>query len=161
MSRKRLSDVVNSIFERALCGERIDARAEAVASWNDIDEDGQYMAGIEGVTDRIKNKTRSIRASTSARISESQPELPFNLPAVVAMDLDGHELCATRSLSREQFVRAIEIREQQIAADAAALREWRKALTAAERIWSLHPDWNFGRCLDAIAVSIRMPEMAK
>jgi hypothetical protein len=57
---------------------------------------------------------------------------------------------ATRALTRAEFVRAIEIRGQQIASDRKALREWQDALTATDRFWTKHPDWRFGQCLDAI-----------
>ena len=57
---------------------------------------------------------------------------------------------ATRAMMRAKFVRAIEIRGQQIANDREALREWQLALTAADRLWTEHPDWSFGQCLDAI-----------
>ena len=66
------------------------------------------------------------------------------------MDLEGTTLVATRTLSREGFERAIEIRRQQIAHDRRALREWQQALNQADRFWTRHPDWSFGQCLDAI-----------
>jgi hypothetical protein len=157
----RLSDVVNSILERALSGECINPRIEAVAHWDDIDPNGQYMAGIEGVIARLRKKTKEFRDSASARISTDQNELPFSLPSIVAMDLDGRELRATRTLRRDEFVRAIAIREEQIKADAAQVREWKKGLTTADPMWFVHPEWDFGMCLDAIAMSVAVPEFAK
>ena len=79
-----------------------------------------------------------------------QPPLPFQLPAAVAMDLEGTTLVSTRQLSRAEFERAIEIRRLQIANDQHALREWRNALRQADQFWATHPDWSFGDCLDAI-----------
>ena len=57
---------------------------------------------------------------------------------------------ATRALTREDVLRVIESRRQQIASHREALREWQLALTAADRLWTEHPDWSFGQCLDAI-----------
>ena len=59
-------------------------------------------------------------------------------------------LKATRVLSRVEFVRAIQIRGQQITHDRKALREWQQALNAADRFWEMHPEWSFGQCLEAI-----------
>jgi len=78
--------------------------------------------------------------------------LPFQLPAAVAMDLEGTSLVATRKLTRAEFNRAIEIRQLQIASDQRALREWRNALRQADQFWTRNPRWNFGECLDVILV---------
>ncbi len=59
-------------------------------------------------------------------------------------------LVATRSLTRVELVRAIEIRRRQIEHDRHAMREWQQALAQADRFWTRHPDWSFGQCLDAI-----------
>jgi len=60
---------------------------------------------------------------------------------------------ATRALTREDVLRVIEYRRQQIASHREALREWQEALSAADRFWTKHPDWRFGQCLDAILAS--------
>lgn len=150
MGAKRLNDVVADIVDRARSGERVDARQAAVDVWDDIDSDGQYLCGIDGLISRIANRTRSLKFAAANRRSEAQPELPFSLPAVVAMDTEGHVLLATRLLTRAEFVRAIEIREKQIKDDRARLSAWVAALASADRFWLEHPDWCFGRCLDAI-----------
>ena len=94
---------------------------------------------------RVRCRSRpNVQPTTASR------QLPFQLPAAVAMDLEGTMLIATRVLSRAEFVRAIQIRGQQIANDRKALREWQQALKAADRFWAEHPDWSFGECLDAI-----------
>jgi len=131
-------------------GKPVNKRQAAVERWDDIDVDGQYIAGIEGLVARINDRARSLRVRAGEKSSSMQPQLPFQLPAAVAMDLEETTLLATRTLSRTQFVRAIEIRRQQIANDQRALREWRQALRQADRFWEAHPDWSFGRCLDAI-----------
>lgn len=59
-------------------------------------------------------------------------------------------LMPTRGLSRNQFIRAIEIREKQIKDDQARLSEWKSALKMADRFWKRNPEWTFGQCLDAI-----------
>ncbi len=150
MGSKRLSDVVTEIVDCVHAGEVINARQAAVEKWDDIDDDGQYLAGIEGLVARVNSKARSLSAVSAQKRSEAQQELPFRLPAVVAMDTDESVLMPTRGLSRNQFVRAIEIREKQIKDDQARLSEWKTALKAADRFWRRHPHWTFGECLDAI-----------
>lgn len=148
MSKKRLNDVVNEIFDGILAGEVTNQRQAAVEHWDEIDIDGQYLAGIEGLCGRIKSKCRSVKLMTKKHAA-SQTEMVFSLPAVVSLDVDGITLLPTRALSRAEFVQAIEIREQQIRDDQKALREWRQALKTADKFWTVHPDWSFGRCLDA------------
>ena len=150
MGQMRLNDVVGEIVGAVIAGRSINKREAAVARWDHIDADGQYLAGIDGVVARIDQRARALRVKAEKSAAPAQAELPFQLPAAVAMDLDGTTLVATRELSRDQFERAIEIRRRQIAHDSAALREWRNALRQADRFWAAHPDWCFGDCLDAI-----------
>jgi len=150
MGTMRLNDVVAEIVGDVIAGRAINKRQAAVDRWDDIDADGQYLAGIDGVVGRIDGRARALRVNAEKVADAAQAELPFQLPAAVAMDLDGTTLVATRTLSREGFERAIEIRRQQIAHDRRALREWQQALNQADRFWAEHPDWSFGQCLDAI-----------
>jgi len=150
MGQMRLNDVVGEIIGEVISGEAINKRQAAVDRWDDIDADGQYLAGIDGVVTRIDGRARSLRLKAVQKAGSAQAELPFQLPAAVAMDIEGTTLVATRRLSRAEFERAIEIRHRQIAHDSAALREWRQALSQADRFWADHPCWSFGQCLDAI-----------
>lgn len=150
MGTMRLNDVVAEIVGDVIAGRAINKRQAAVDRWDDIDADGQYLAGIDGVVGRIDGRARALRVKAEKVADAAQADLPFQLPAAVAMDLDGTTLVATRTLSREGFERAIEIRRQQIAHDRRALREWQQALNQADRFWAEHPDWSFGQCLDAI-----------
>ncbi len=150
MGNMRLNDVVTDIVGDVIAGHSINKRQAAIARWDDIDADGQYLAGIDGVVARIDRRARALQVKAERTADDSQPQLPFQLPAAVAMDLEGTMLVATRVLSRAEFVRAIQIRGQQIAHDRKALREWQQALNAADRFWAQHPDWSFGECLDAI-----------
>jgi hypothetical protein len=150
MGTMRLNDVVAEIVGDVIAGRAINKRQAAVDRWDDIDADGRYLAGIDGVVGRIDGRARALRVSAEKAADAAQAELPFHLPAAVAMDLEGTTLVATRTLSREGFERAIEIRRQQIAHDRRALREWQQALNQADRFWTRHPDWSFGQCLDAI-----------
>jgi hypothetical protein len=152
MGHMRLNDVVAEIVGAVIAGRAINKRQAAVNRWDDIDVDGQYLAGIDGVVARIDHRARALRVKAEKSASPEQAELPFQLPAAVAMDMDGTALVATRMLSRAEFERAIEIRSLQIAHDSAALREWRNALRQADRFWADNPDWSFGECLDAILV---------
>ena len=153
MGTMRLNDVVTDIVGEVLAGRSINKRQVAIDRWDDIDPDGQYLAGIDGVMVRIDRRARALQVKAERKADDRQPSLPFQLPAAVAMDLEGTMLMATRVLTRAEFVRAIEIRGQQIANDRKALREWQLALTAADRFWAAHPDWSFGQCLDAILQS--------
>lgn len=150
MRLMRLNDVVAEILGDVMSGRPVNKRQAAVARWDDIVADGQYIAGIDGVVARIDGRARAMRVRAEESAGAAQAELPFQLPAAVAMDLERTTLVATRALSRAEFERAIEIRRQQIAHDSAALREWRNALRQADRFWADHPDWSFGQCLDAI-----------
>ena len=150
MGSKRLNDVVTGIVEMVLEGEVEDKRRAAVEAWDDIDEDGQYLAGIEGVVARIEAKSRSLRVAIGKKFSGAQTELPFNLPAAVAMDIEGTRILPTRNLRRNEFMRAIQIREQQIKNDQRSLREWKSALKQADLFWAKNPSWTFGACLDAM-----------
>ncbi len=150
MRQMRLNEVVAEIVGDVIAGRAINKRQAAVERWVDIDADGQYLAGIDGVVARIDMRARSMRVKAEKTAGAAQAELPFELPAAVAMDLEGTTLIATRTLSRAAFKRAIEIRSQQIAHDRRALREWQEALSQADRYWADHPDWSFGQCLDAI-----------
>ena len=150
MGTKRLNDVVADIVGDVIAGRSINKRQAAIDRWEDIDADGQYLAGIDGVITRIDRRARALQVKAERNTDDSQPALPFQLPAAVAMDLEGTMLVATRVLSRAEFVRAIKIRGRQIANDRKALRVWQEALTAADRFWADHPSWSFGQCLDAI-----------
>ncbi|WP_301066643.1 hypothetical protein [Pseudooceanicola sp.] len=133
-----------------IAGRAINKRQAAVNRWDDIDADGQYLAGIDGVVTRIDTRARRLKLRAEQAAAPEQTELPFSLPAAVAMDLEGTTLVSTRQLTRAEFVRAIEIRHQQIANDSAALREWREALRQADQFWAENTTWRFGDCLDAI-----------
>ena len=150
MGHMRLNDVVAEIVGDVIAGHAINKRQAAVNRWDDIDADGQYLAGIDGVVTRIDQRARSLRLKAEKSAAPAQAALPFQLPAAVAMDLEGATLIATRQLSRAGFERAIEIRQLQIANDQRALREWRTALRQADQFWPANPDWTFGQCLDAI-----------
>ena len=153
MGTMRLNDVVTAIVGEVLAGRSINKRKAAVARWDDIDPDGQYLAGIDGVMVHIDRRARALQVKAERKADNNQPPLPFQLPAAVAMDLEGTMLMATRVLTRAEFVRAIQIRGHQIAHDRKALREWQQALNAADRFWAEHPHWSFGQCLDAILSS--------
>jgi len=150
MGHMRLNDVVADIVGEVIAGHAINKRQAAVSRWDDIDADGQYLAGIDGVVARIDTRARRLKLKAEKSSAPEQAVLPFQLPAAVAMDIDGATLIATRQLSRDGFERAIEIRRLQITNDQHALREWRNALRQADRFWAAHPDWSFGDCLDAI-----------
>ena len=150
MGHMRLNDVVAEIVGEVIAGRAINKRQAAVNRWDDIDADGQYLAGIDGVVDRIDQRARRLKLKAEQSSAPEQAALPFQLPAAVAMDIDGTTLVATRQLSREGLERAIAIRRLQIAHDQHALREWRNALRQADRFWAANPDWSFGDCLDAI-----------
>lgn len=150
MGHMRLNDVVAEIVGEVIAGRAINKRQAAVNRWDDIDADGQYLAGIDGVVTRIDTRARRLKLRAEQAAAPEQTELPFSLPAAVAMDLEGTTLVSTRQLTRAEFARAIEIRHQQIANDSAALREWREALRQADQFWAENPTWRFGDCLDAI-----------
>lgn len=150
MGHMRLNDVVAEIIGDVMAGHAVNKRQAAVKRWDDIDADGQYLAGIDGVVTRIDQRARSLKLKAEKSAAPAQAALPFHLPAAVAMDIDGTSLVATRQLSRAGFERAIEIRQLQIANDQRALREWRTALRQADQFWVANPDWTFGQCLDAI-----------
>jgi len=150
MGHMRLNDVVAEIVGEVIAGRAINKRQAAVNRWDDIDADGQYLAGIDGVVTRIDTRARRLRLKAEESAAPEQAALPFQLPAAVAMDIDGTTLIATRQLSRAGFERAIEIRRLQIANDQHALREWRNALRQADQFWEANPHWSFGDCLDAI-----------
>lgn len=150
MGHMRLNDVVAEIVGEVIAGRAINKRQAAVNRWDDIDADGQYLAGIDGVVARIDTRARRLKLRAEQAATPVQAELPFSLPVAVAMDLEGTTLVSTRQLTRAEFVRAIEIRHLQIAHDSAALREWREALRQASQFWEENPDWSFGDCLDAI-----------
>ena len=150
MERMTLNEVVTDIIAGVVAGKSINKRDAAIARWDDIDPDGQYIAGIDGVVLRIDHRARALRVRTEKSNDNAQIKLPFELPAAVAMDIEGTTMLSTRELSRKQFVRAIAIRKGQIANDRAALREWQSALKQADQFWSENPDWTFGTCLDAI-----------
>lgn len=150
MSKKRLSDAVGEVVERALTGESIDARVAATEIWDDIDADGQYMAGIEGVTARIRRKASSLRTSAAARLQEQKTQMAFDLPAAVPLDIDGHKLRPTRDLTQDEVRRAIEIRKANRDAIDVEIREWEAAERACAPHWMKNPRWTFGQCLDAI-----------
>ena len=150
MGHMRLNDVVGEIVGEVIAGRAINKRQAAVNRWDDIDADGQYLAGIDGVVARIDTRARRLKLKAEQSSAQEQAALPFQLPAAVAMDIDGTTLVATRQLSRAEFERAIAIRRMQIANDQHALREWRNALRQADQFWAENPDWSFGECLDAI-----------
>lgn len=160
MGEMRLRTVVAEIVGDVIAGRVINKRRVAVDRWDDIDADGQYLAGIDGVVLHIDRRARALQVRAAKSVTGDQAELPFRLPAAVAMDREGATLVATRQLSRPEFARAIEIRQMQIVNDGQALREWRNALRQADRFWDDHPDWSFGQCLDAILTAGGVPAPA-
>lgn len=150
MGTMRLNDVVADIVGNVIAGRSINKRQAAIDRWDDIDPDGQYLAGIDGLMVRIDRRARALQVKAGRSHEDRQPTLPFQLPAAVAMDLEGTVLMATRVLTRAEFLRAIQIRSLQIANDRKALREWHEALKAADESWAEHPGWSFGQCLDAV-----------
>ena len=150
MGQMRLNDVVAEIVGEVIAGRAINKRQAAVNRWDDIDADGQYLAGIDGVVTWIDTRARRLKLRAEQAAAPEQTELTFSLPVAVAMDLEGTTLVSTRQLTRAEFARAIEIRHQQIANDSAALREWREALRQADQFWAENPTWRFGDCLEAI-----------
>jgi len=159
MGHMRLNDVVAEIIGDVMAGHAVNKRQAAVKRWDDIDADGQYLAGIDGVVTRIDTRARRLKLRAEQAAAPDQAELPFSLPAAVAMDLEGATLVSTRQLTRAEFARAIEIRHGQIANDSAALREWREALRQADQFWAANPDWRFGDCLDAILTQNGLPQL--
>jgi hypothetical protein len=155
----RLNDVVAEIVGEVIAGRAINKRQAAVNRWDDIDADGQYLAGIDGVVTRIDTRARRLKLRAEQAAAPEQTELPFSLPAAVAMDLEGTTLVSTRQLTRAEFARAIEIRNQQIANDSAALREWREALRQADQFWAENPTWRFGDCLEAILTQYGLSDL--
>ena len=61
MGQMRLNDVVAEIVGAVIAGRAINKRQAAVNRWDDIDADGQYLAGIDGVVARIDQRARSLR----------------------------------------------------------------------------------------------------
>jgi hypothetical protein len=153
----RLNDVVAEIIGDVMAGHAVNKRQAAVKRWDDIDADGQYLAGIDGVVTRIDTRARRLKLRAEQAATPEQAELPFSLPAAVAMDLEGTTLMSTRQLTRTEFAQAIEIRYLQIANDSAALREWREALRQADQFWVDNPTWRFGDCLTAILTQNGLP----
>jgi hypothetical protein len=157
MGHMRLNDVVAEIIGDVMAGHAVNKRQAAVKRWDDIDADGQYLAGIDGVVTRIDTRARRLKLRAEQAATPEQAELPFSLPAAVAMDLEGTTLVSTRQLTRTEFAQAIEIRYLQIANDSAALREWREALRQADQFWVDNPTWRFGDCLTAILTQNGLP----
>ena len=157
MGHMRLNDVVAEIIGDVMAGHAVNKRQAAVKRWDDIDADGQYLAGIDGVVTRIDTRARRLKLRAEQAATPEQAELPFSLPAAVAMDLEGTTLVSTRQLTRTEFAQAIEIRYLQIANDSAALREWREALRQADQFWVDNPTWRFGDCLTAILTQNVLP----
>jgi len=157
MGHMRLNDVVAEIIGDVMAGHAVNKRQAAVKRWDDIDADGQYLAGIDGVVTRIDTRARRLKLRAEQAATPEQAELPFSLPAAVAMDLEGTTLVSTRQLTRTEFAQAIEIRYLQIANDSAALREWREAWRQADQFWVDNPTWRFGDCLTAILTQNGLP----
>ena len=109
MGHMRLNDVVGEIVGEVIAGRAINKRQAAVNRWDDIDADGQYLAGIDGVVTRIDHacpqseaQGGAIRGARSRRHCPSSCQLPW--PWISR----ARHLVATRQLSRAGFERAIE-----------------------------------------------------
>ena len=109
MGHMRLNDVVAEIVGEVIAGRAINKRQAAVNRWDDIDADGQYLAGIDGVVTRIDTRARRLKLRAEQAAAPEQTELPFSLPAAVAMDLEGTTLVSTRQLTRAEFARAAKL----------------------------------------------------
>ena len=83
MGSMRLNDVVAEIVGDVIAGRAINKRQAATARWHDIDADGQYLAGIDGVVTRIDHRARALRVKAERGNALCQAELPFQLPAAV------------------------------------------------------------------------------
>lgn len=61
MGHMRLNDVVAEIVGDVIAGHATNKRQAAVNRWGDIDADGQYLAGIDGVVTRIDTRARRLK----------------------------------------------------------------------------------------------------
>ncbi len=93
MGHMRLNDVVAEIIGDVMAGHAVNKRQAAVKRWDDIDADGQYLAGIDGVVTRIDTRARRLKLKAEQAAAPDQAELPFSLPAAVAMDLEVRRWC--------------------------------------------------------------------
>ena len=102
MGTMRLNDVVAEIVGDVIAGRAINKRQAAVDRWDDIDADGQYLAGIDGVVGRIDGRARAMRVRAEKAADAAQAELPFHLPAAVATDLAGYAAVLREVVNQSQ-----------------------------------------------------------
>jgi len=81
MGTMRLNDVVAEVVGDVIAGRAINKRQAAVDRWDDIDADGQHLAGIDGVVGRIDGRARALRVKAEKVADAAQADLPFQLPA--------------------------------------------------------------------------------
>ena len=78
MGQMRLNDVVGEIVGAVIAGQSVNKREAAVARWDDIDADGQYLAGIDGVVARIDQRARACGSRRRNQPRRRRPSCRFN-----------------------------------------------------------------------------------
>lgn len=151
----RLNDRINAVLEEArrVTG-RVDLHTAVEAVRPSLTEEESDQLLGEALHRRAKECATRGLAALRARSSGAQSELPFKLHTAYALDLDGRYVKQTMDMTRVEVRRAIQIREDQLAADAAHLNELKLAERASAPVWDANPSWTFGRVLGAVVVAL-------
>lgn len=147
----RLNDRISAAIEAARDETgRVDLHVAIGAVKPTLTDEDKERLIDDSLHRRAKTCATRGRAELKARASQSQADLPFELQAAYALDLDGRYVKQTIDLTRVEVRRLIQIREEQATADAVHLNELKRAEREAGPIWDAHPDWVFGQVLNAV-----------
>lgn len=142
----RLSDVIGEVLADQIDAfGRLDVNSAVVAALPRLDEEDLEALARDALGRRIKEAVTRRVGKIMRDTFSGQTELPFpNLKRAHAIDTEGRVMVLTEEMREMDFRRAIKIREDQLDADEAYLKELRVAFNSVKPIWVQYPDLTFG-----------------
>ena len=145
------SAIINRTVEEAMSADGFDATALAPKVFKKIGKSDRERTSIATITRDLKDAANNIAKRAVKQHETAQIAFQFfPLPGAVALDLEGHKIKFTRSLSRMEFKRAKAIRKDHHLAAGEAVKVFEDAEKAFNPYWDQHPDWNAGQCMDQL-----------
>jgi hypothetical protein len=120
-------------------------RAEAYKKAKSDPAFDEYRAALEyrGWMDVMRSAMKGIRAEQSEDTGqEDQPQFPF-LGSIVPLDVTGEEIREQADLTRDQFLKRIEILERNLSHATESLRQHKDLFSSIDGIWAGEPESRF------------------
>lgn len=143
----RLSDLINEgVGDARKESVAFDVHEVAKAIRPRLEDEHRETLIDEALTARIKAASTKTRKSVLEAAVETQAELFFGLPPMVAID---DKIKNTHDLTRLDVERVIKVRRDGIADDLKSVERWEAARDATKALMAKNPGWTFGDALHA------------